>query len=68
VHIAQFEAVGVERVIKGYFETLNESGLWMVVPFEEQAYQLDARFTRDPKDIFPVEKEVREWLRKGRFS
>jgi hypothetical protein len=68
VHIAQFEAVGVERVIKGYFETLNESGLWMIVPFEEQAYQLDARYTRDPKDVFSVEEEVREWLRKGRFS
>lgn len=68
VHVAQFDAVGVERVMKGYFETLNETGLWMIVPFEEQAYQLDARFTRDPNDIFSVEEEVREWLRKGRFS
>jgi hypothetical protein len=68
VHVVQFEALSVERVIKGYFETLNESGLWMVVPFEEQAYQLDARYTRDPKDVFSVEQEVQQWLRKGRFS
>jgi hypothetical protein len=68
VHVAQFEAVGIERVMKGYFDTLNESGLWMVVPFEEQAYQLDARYTRNLKDIFSVEEEVQEWLRKGRFS
>ena len=54
--------------MKGYFETLNESGLWMVVPYEEQAYQLDARYTRDPKDVFRVEDEVREWLRDGRFA
>ena len=40
----------------------------MVVPFEEQAYQLDARYTPDPKDVFSVEEEVREWLSKGRFS
>jgi hypothetical protein len=68
VHVAQFEAVGVERVMKGYFETLNESGLWMVVPYEEQAYQLDARYTRDPSEVFRVEEEVRRWLVDGRFS
>lgn len=68
VHVAQFEAVGLERVMKGYFETLNESGLWMVVPYEEQAYQLDARYTRDPGDTFSVEKEVREWAFNGRFN
>jgi hypothetical protein len=54
--------------MKGYFETLNESGLWMVVPYEEQAYQLDARYTRDPEDTFSVEKEVREWAANGRFN
>ncbi len=67
VHVAQFEVVGVERVM-GYFETLNASGLWMVVPYEEQAYQLDARYTRDPHDTFSVEKEVREWAANGRFN
>ena len=68
VHVVQFETVGVERVMKGYFEALNVSGLWMVVPYEEQAYQLDARYTRDPQDIFSVEKEVREWMARGRFN
>jgi hypothetical protein len=68
VHVAQFEALTAERVMQGYFETLNETGLWMVVPFEEQAYQLDARLTGDPRDVFSVEEEVQEWLRKGRFS
>jgi hypothetical protein len=66
VHVAQFALAGTERVIKGYFNTLNEVGLWMVVPFEEQAYQLDARYTRNPSDVFSVEDEVREWMRTGR--
>lgn len=66
VHVTQFRMVGLERVMKGYFHTLNESGLWMVVPFEEQAYQLDARYTKDPSDTFSVEAEVREWLRSGK--
>lgn len=51
----------------GYFRVLNESGLWLVVPFEEQAYQLDGRYTRNAADVFSVEDEVREWHRSGRF-
>lgn len=67
VHVAQFVVLGEERVLRGYFETLNEAGLWMVVPFEEQAYQLDARYTMNPSDVFSVEKEIQEWMRNGRY-
>jgi hypothetical protein len=67
VHVTQFALLGEERVLKGYFETLNEAGLWMVVPFEEQAYQLDARYTMNPSDVFSVEKEIQEWARNGRY-
>jgi len=67
VHVTQFSVVGLERAMRGYFQTLNETGLWMVVPFEEQAYQMDARFTKDPLDYFWVEEEVRGWLRDGKF-
>ena len=67
VHVAQFALVGTERFMRGYFKTLNEAGLWMVVPFEEQAYQLDARYTRNPSDVFSVENEVREWIKAARY-
>ena len=67
VHVTQFALVGTERFIRGYFKTLNEVGLWMVVPFEEQAYQLDARYTRNPSDVFSVENEIREWMKAGRY-
>jgi hypothetical protein len=59
--------VGLETVMKGYFKALDESGLWIVVPYEEQAYGLDGRFTKDPFSAFSVEAEVREWIRTGRF-
>jgi hypothetical protein len=67
VHVAQFAAVGPERFLEGYFRALNDSGLWMVVPFEEQAYQMDARYTRDPSDFFSVQAEIQKWLRTGRY-
>jgi hypothetical protein len=68
VHVAQFPHVGVEKAMEGYFRILNESGLWMVVPFEEQAYRMDARYKRDPTDFFSVEEEIRAWVRAGRYS
>ena len=68
VHVTQFAVLGEEKVLRGYFETINEAGLWMVVPFEEQAYQLDARYTTNPSDVFSVEKEVHEWVRSGRYE
>ena len=40
----------------------------MVVPFEEQAYQMEARYTSNPADVFSVDEEVRDWLRGGRFK
>jgi hypothetical protein len=67
VHVTQFSIVGLEKVMAGYFQALNDSGLWMVVPYEEQAYKLDARYTTDPEEVFSVEAEVREWLRNGKF-
>lgn len=68
VHVLQMDILGVEPFLKVYFETLNEAGLWMVVPFEEQAYQLDARYTMNPSDVFSVEKEIQDWVRSGRYG
>jgi hypothetical protein len=59
VHLAQFSVLGVER--------LNESGLWMVAPVEEQAYQLDGRYTKDPTQFFFVTDEIQAWLGAGRY-
>jgi hypothetical protein len=67
VHVTQFSIVGLERVMAGYFQALNESGLWMVVPYEEQAYRMDARYTKDAADVFSVETEVQDWMRNGKF-
>ena len=67
VHVTQMVLVGPEQVMEGCFRALTVSGLWMAVPFEEQAYQMDARFTANSSAVFSVEHEVREWLRSGRY-
>ena len=68
VHITQLALIGPERVLEAYLRTLNGQGLWAVVPFEEPAYQLDARYTGNPADCLSVEEEVREWLRSRRYD
>jgi hypothetical protein len=35
------------------------SGLWMVASVEEQAYQLDGRYTKDPTAVFSVATKSR---------
>ena len=67
VHVTQISIVGTQRFMDVYFRVLNESGLWMVVPFEEQAYKLDARYTKNPAEVFSVDEEVRAWQRNGRY-
>jgi hypothetical protein len=68
VHVAQYSLLGVKKVMFGYFSVLNDSGVWIVAPAEEQAYQLDARYTKDPAQIFSVEQEIKEWVRTGRYD
>ena len=65
VHVTQFVLIGTERVIRGYFKTLNEAGLWMVVPFRRTALPVGCA-TLNPLDVLSVEDEVREWMRTGR--
>jgi hypothetical protein len=67
IHITQFSLLGAECVMESYFHVLNESGLWMVAPVEEQAYQLDGRYTKDPTDVFSVDDEIQDWLRSGKY-
>jgi hypothetical protein len=66
--VTQYSIVGVRKVMVGYFRVLNEAGTWMVAPAEEQAYQLDARYTKDPADIFSVAAEIKDWLRIGKYD
>jgi hypothetical protein len=40
---------------------------WLAIPFEDQAYKLDARFAQSPEDLFSVEEEIKAWKRQGKY-
>jgi hypothetical protein len=68
VQVTQFALLGVEQFMEFYARALNETGLYILVPMVEQAYQLDARYTRDPSDVYSVAEEIRQWEKSGRYG
>lgn len=67
VHVVQYDFLGVEAFAALYVRGFIEGGGYEKIPLEKSAYELDARFSADPKKIFDVQAEVRSWREKGRF-
>ena len=68
VQVTQFTILGVERWMELYVRELNKKGLYILIPLTEQAYKLDARFTKDSSDTFSVAEEVQKWAQSGRYE
>jgi len=68
VHAAQIEIVGFEQYVELYVRGFVKSLSWLAIPLEDQAYKLDARFAEAPGDFFPVEEEIRQWFKQGKYS
>ena len=59
VHVVQFEVAGIEGFVSRYVIGWAENGFeYARIPFEAQAYALDARFNADPAAPFSVRAEV----------
>jgi len=53
----------VDLYVRGFAKHLS----WLAIPMEAQAYQLDARNSENPTELFSVENEIREWDAAGRY-
>jgi hypothetical protein len=67
VHVAQIALLGFEQYVELYIRGFVKHLSWLAIPFEDQAYKLDARFAQSPGDIFSVEEEITTWLRLGKY-
>lgn len=67
VHVVQYELLGVGQFVSLYVEGFLNGGGYEGIPLEKNAYELDARFSANPKLSFEVEAEVRAWKDNGRF-
>jgi len=67
VHAAQMQILGLERYAELFVRGFLRTGSHVTVPLEAHAIALDSRFAKDSGDYFPVEEQVRLWLREGRY-
>ena len=67
VHAVQYEKLGLDKFADRYVHGFLKGGGYDGIPLEINAYQLDARFGRNPGKHFSVESEVMKWIALGKF-
>jgi hypothetical protein len=67
VHAVQYRVLGLRQFARLYVTGFLNGGGYEGIPLERQAYELEERFSRDPKSPFSVEIDVQERLRAGRL-
>ena len=67
VHAAQMQILGLERYTDLFVRSFLRTQAHFNVPLERQAFTLEAKFAAHPEGPFPVEEQVRLWLREKRY-
>jgi hypothetical protein len=67
VHVAQYAQLGSKEFSLRYVNGFIKSGSYEGIPLEEQARELEARFSANGKQPFSVADEVRSWIEAGKL-
>jgi hypothetical protein len=67
VHVVQYQKLGLEGFTVRYVNGFLGGGVYVAIPLEMNAYELDARFAAAPTRAFSVADEVQAWIDGGRF-
>lgn len=67
VHVEQYRQLGIPRFSELYVLGFLNGGSYEAIPLEVNAYSLEDRFRRDPRQRFSVQAEVAQWLAEGRL-
>jgi len=67
VHVAQMQILGLERYTDLFVRSFLRTQAHFNVPLERQAFTLEAKFAAYPAEPFPVEEQIRLWLREKRY-
>lgn len=67
VHVHQYERLGLPDFASRYVKGFLRSGTYEGIPLEQNAYELDRRFTAAPGKPFSVQGEVQAWIDENRF-
>jgi hypothetical protein len=61
VHVEQYRQLGIPHFSELYVRGFLNGGSYEAIPLEVNAYTLGGRFEANPRQVFSVEDEVREW-------
>ena len=67
VHGAQMQILGLELYTEFFVRSFLRTQAHFNVPLERQAFTLEAQFAAHPSEPFPVEEQIRLWLRERRY-
>ncbi len=67
VHVEQYRQLGIHRFSELYVRGFLNGGSYEAIPLEVNAYSLEDRFRRDPRQAFSVQAEVAKPVAEGRF-
>lgn len=67
VHAQQMAALTLDTYVSFYLRGFLNTRSWTNIPLEAQAFQLEARYSMTPPEVFSVEAEVKQWVSEGRY-
>jgi hypothetical protein len=67
VHVVQYRVLGLHQFARLYVRGFLKGGGYDGIPLEKQAYELEARFSQNPKQVFSVEQDVVKRRETGRL-
>ena len=67
VHAQQMAALGLDNYVGFYLRGFLKTRSWITIPLEAQAFQLEARFSMTPLEVFSVKEEINCWTRDQRY-
>jgi hypothetical protein len=67
IHAQQMAFLELDKYVSFYLRGFLETRSWINIPLEAQAFQLEARFSMTPPEVFSVEEEVKCWSSERRY-
>jgi hypothetical protein len=67
VHVAQYAQLGTTEFASRYVNGFIKGGSYEEIPLEKNAYELEARFSKDKSSRFSVADEVKKWIEDGKL-
>ena len=67
VHVMQYRTLGLRAFSRHYVRGFVKGGGYEGIPLERQAYELEGQFSRNPRNYFSVEADVKARWQAGRL-